>query len=348
MLRLVLAIFALFSASSADSSCRGADHVLRLTHSYMDNHPVGAAARNLEKEVREASGGQLCIEVFGASTLYRSAQTVEAITTGEVDLAVVPISSFANTPFGSSAFSYFTYPFAFRNFAQVTSAWEGEFSEFFRDRLEDELARKSGLKVVALWHYGLANLASKRTVSSPNDIGQIALWGTTSTARRFLQMGKQVERLTSNSTTTADTIEFFPLNSTVAKTGAYTDVTLTGHRYVGFVLVASEVSINSLPDDLRQQLLKSTDTTAQTSNQETAARNSAALEHLKQAISAKELSASERLEWLSDFVLCPDCSGGGRVCGSSCPKECKSGCSTSGNQQCCTLSGMPVPPGHMQ
>lgn len=42
--------------------------------------------------------------------------------------------------------------------------------------------------------------------------------------------------------------------------------------------------------------------------------------------------------------ICPDCAGSTKICGTKCPDECNNSCKTENSKQCCSKSGMPLPP----
>jgi hypothetical protein len=62
-------------------------------------------------------------------------------------------------------------------------------------------------------------------------------------------------------------------------------------------------------------------------------------------IGGQDIPEFDREQRLSDFLanFCPDCGGGTKLCGASCPTDCNGSCTKEGDQMCCLKSGMPRP-----
>lgn len=344
--KLAVAIVTILASTQmASASCDGDEAVAKFSHQYSVQHPIGKAVRKLEDAINEKLDGRLCLVVFGGGSLYRSSEELRAITRGHIDMAAISISRFATHRLGSSAFNFFLQPFAFRNLGEVEKAWESDFAEFFADGYDKALSSRSNLRVAALLHIDLAHIASSRRISKPGDVDKIGVHWTHAFADAMDAAGKSVVQLAPGEA--LDTMEFLPLSERAKNSHIPNNITLTGHRYVGATVLVSDEFLESLPNDVRNDFLGVILDVSKTVNDETKQASEAALEDLRDARSSMvAVSGRERNSWLKFLVSCPDCSGGGQVCGKECPNDCKSGCTKKDkDRQCCSLSGMPPPPG---
>ena len=105
------------SATGAQAACDDGEMVIKFSHvTNTDTHPKGLAAELLKERVNAEMDGTACMEVYPNSTLYDDNKVLEALLTGDVQMAAPSLSKFENF---TKKFRLFDLPFMFENIEAV-------------------------------------------------------------------------------------------------------------------------------------------------------------------------------------------------------------------------------------
>ena len=150
------------SASTAIAACDDGEIVIKFSHvTNTDKHPKGITAALLEKRVNEEMNGKACMEVFPNSSLYDDNKVLEAMLSGDVQMAAPSLSKFEKF---TKKFRIFDLPFVFVDIDAVDRFQNSETGQ----QLMDSMVRR-GLKGLAFWHNGMKQMSANRPLVMPED-----------------------------------------------------------------------------------------------------------------------------------------------------------------------------------
>lgn len=89
-----------------------AEKVLRLTLQLPESHHLGLNVKAFAEEVAQATNGEIKVEIYPSAQLYKDKEVPQAVSSGAVELGVVPLTQFAGT---IPAVELFYVPFLFAN-----------------------------------------------------------------------------------------------------------------------------------------------------------------------------------------------------------------------------------------
>ena len=158
----LLALSLLLLPITAHASCDDGEVVIKFSHvTNTDKHPKGIAAALLEKRVNEEMNGMACMEVFPNSTLYNDDKVLEALLSGDVQLAAPSLSKFEKF---TKKIRIFDLPFVFKDVNAVDRFQNSEDGEKLKNSMN-----KRGLKGLAFWHNGMKQMSASRPLIKPED-----------------------------------------------------------------------------------------------------------------------------------------------------------------------------------
>jgi len=150
------------SASTAIAACDDGEMVIKFSHvTNTDKHPKGITAALLKKRVNEEMNGKACMEVFPNSSLYDDNKVLEAMLSGDVQMAAPSLSKFEKF---TKKFRIFDLPFVFEDIDAVDRFQNSETGQ----QLMDSMVRR-GLKGLAFWHNGMKQMSANRPLVMPED-----------------------------------------------------------------------------------------------------------------------------------------------------------------------------------
>jgi len=159
-----LAVTAVLAVSSttAMANCDPGEIVIKFSHvTNTDKHPKGIAASLLEKRVNSEMNGKACMQVFPNSTLYNDKKVLEAMLSGDVQMAAPSLSKFEKF---TKKFRIFDLPFLFEDVNAVDRFQNSADGE----KLKGAMKRR-GLSGLAFWHNGMKQMSASKPLVSPAD-----------------------------------------------------------------------------------------------------------------------------------------------------------------------------------
>ena len=127
------------TAAPALAACDDGEMVIKFSHvTNTDKHPKGIAASLLAERVNAEMQGKACMEVFPQSTLYDDDKALEALLSGDLQMAAPSLSKFETF---TKKFRVFDLPFMFADIDAVDAFQASEAGQALKDSMV-----KRGLK----------------------------------------------------------------------------------------------------------------------------------------------------------------------------------------------------------
>lgn len=300
-LGLALTAVSLAISGSANAACDDGEIVVKFAHvTNVDKHPKGLAASLLMERVNAEMNGKACMEVFPNSTLYNDDQVLEAMLQGDVQLAAPSLSKFETF---TKQFQLFDLPFMFQDINAVDAFQKSEAGQ----AVKDSMVRR-GLQGLEFWHNGMKQISANKPLNSPSDaaglkfrvqpsdviVAQMEALGASPQPMAFSEVyGALQTGVVDGQENTWSNIygqKFFEVQD---------GITETNHGIIDYLVVASVDWLDSLPADVKTQLLTILD-------EVTVARNAAVKgvdDEARAAVLAagstiRELTPETRLQWV--------------------------------------------------
>ncbi|MCL4156372.1 UNVERIFIED_CONTAM: hypothetical protein GTU68_056647 [Idotea baltica] len=245
--------------------------------------------------------GKACMEVFPNSTLYNDDQVLEALLQGDVQMAAPSLSKFEQF---TKKFRIFDLPFMFKNIDAVDEFQNSETGM----AMKESMARR-GLLGLAFWHNGMKQMSANKPLNLPSDAdglkfrvqnsdvlkAQMAAMGASPQPMAFSEVyGALQTGVVDGQENTWSNIygkKFFEVQD---------GTTETNHGIIDYLLVTSTDWVDSLPADVREQLMTIVGEVTAARNSESTAVNAAAKQAILDAGGiVRELDAAQRDEWVA-------------------------------------------------
>ncbi len=289
------------SATPVLANCDAGEIVIKFSHvTNTDKHPKGIAAALLEKRVNEQMNGKACMQVFPNSTLYDDKKVLEAMLSGDVQLAAPSLSKFEKF---TKKFRIFDLPFVFEDVAAVDRFQNSEDGE----KLLNSMNRR-GLKGLAFWHNGMKQMSANRPLIKPEDAEglKFRVQASDVLVAQFEQLGASPQKMSFKEvygglqTKVIDGQENTWSNIYGKKFFEVQDgVTETNHGILDYLLVTSTKWWDGLPDDVRTQLAGIIKEVTQERNDESTKVNNANKQNVIDAGSVvRTLTPEQRQAWV--------------------------------------------------
>ncbi|MGY8999152.1 MAG: DctP family TRAP transporter solute-binding subunit [Rhodospirillales bacterium] len=162
IIALSTAAVAFFAVSPASAKCDSGEIKIKFSHvTNTDKHPKGVAAATLAKRVNAEMNGKACMEVFGNTTLYDDNKVLEAMLSGNVEMAAPSLSKFEKF---TKKFRIFDLPFMFKDIEAVDKFQTSAGGQKIKNSM-----RKRGLVGLEFWHNGMKQMSANKPLISPKD-----------------------------------------------------------------------------------------------------------------------------------------------------------------------------------
>ena len=279
---------------------------IRFAHVVAQDTPKGLAVERFKALVAQRSGGRMVVEVYAGSSLYGDRDEMQALQAGAVEMLAPSLSKFGRV--GFPEFELFDLPYLFNDLQEVHRITDGPLGA----RLLAGLQRQ-GMVGLGYLDNGFKHMSANRPLLRPADYAGLrmrvqASWviaaqmralGAVPVALPFgatrLALARQVVNGTEN-----------PLSNfwTQGMDRVQSELTLTGHAYLGYAVVTGQRFWQSLSNDDRRLLQQAMNDALQYGNQIADSQNNKALQAIRQAgTTAVHGPSAEQRERLRAAVL---------------------------------------------
>ncbi len=241
------------AAAMIATSSFAADYTLKFSHVVSENTPKGMAAKFFEKRLEELSKGRIDVQVYPSKQLYNDKAVLKAIRLNSVQMACPSFSKFGKIV---PQLALFDLPFLFRDVDHLHKVQDGKVGQTLKD-----MVTKKGFVALDYWDNNFKQLSSsKKALIKPSDAkgqkfrimsskvleAQFKILGANPQMMPFSEVysGLQQGVIDGQENTISNiyTKKFYEVQ---------TDLTITNHGYLGYLVVMSKKFWKSLPADLK-------------------------------------------------------------------------------------------------
>ena len=145
-----------------------AEQVLRIGYLLSQNSQLGAGTKAFAEEVKKRTGGKFRVEQFPNGELGGEVEMIQAVQSGQVDIALITNAPFTNI---IPEFGVFDVPFLFRNAGHAHAVLDGPIGKEYLEKF-----RSKDMVALAWGENGLRHLTnSKRPIKVPQDLAGLKL-----------------------------------------------------------------------------------------------------------------------------------------------------------------------------
>ncbi|HFU75260.1 MAG TPA: DctP family TRAP transporter solute-binding subunit [Arcobacter sp.] len=243
----------LIASSLLATSVLGAEYTLKFSHVVSPNTPKGKAADFFEKRLEELSKGKIDVQVYPSKQLYNDKQVLKALRLNSVQMAAPSFSKFGKIV---PQLALFDLPFLFRDINHLHKVQDSAVGEKLK-----AMVNAKGYIALDFWDNHFKQLSSsKKALIEPNDAkGQkFRIMSSKVLEAQFQAVGANPQMMPFSEVYAAlqqgviDGQENTNSNIFTKKFHeVQTDLTVTNHGYLGYLVVMSKKFWNSLPSDLQ-------------------------------------------------------------------------------------------------
>jgi C4-dicarboxylate-binding protein DctP len=251
------ALFSALALGLAAYAVQAADPVvIKFSHVVAPDTPKGRAADYFKKLAEERGKGQVKVEVYPNSQLYKDREEMEALQIGAVQMLAPSLAKFG--PLGVRSFELFDLPYIFPNKETLYRVMDGEIGNKLFGMLDAK-----GITGLAYWDNGFKQMSANKPLRSLNDFKGLKLRIQSSKV-----LEAQMKALGANPQVMAFSEVYSALQQGVVDgtenpmSNLYTQkmhevqkhLTLSDHGYLGYAVIVNKKFWDGLPADLRGML----------------------------------------------------------------------------------------------
>lgn len=235
-----------------------AKYVLKFSHVVSENTPKGKAAKYFEQRLEELSDGAIDVQVYPSKQLYNDKAVLKAIRLNSVQMAAPSFSKFGKIV---PQLALFDLPFLFRDIGHLHRVQDGKVGKKLK-----QMVTKKGFVALNFWDNHFKQLSSsKKALIKPSDAkGQKfrimsskvleAQFKAVNASPQMMPFSEVYSALQQgvidgqeNTNSNIFTKKFYEVQS---------DLSITNHGYLGYLVVVSKKFYNSLPKKLQKDLVQ--------------------------------------------------------------------------------------------
>jgi len=251
-----LALCITLSAGTISAASAAEPVVIKFSHVVAPNTPKGKAADRFKQLVEERTKGQVKVEVYPNSQLYKDREEMEALQLGAVQMLAPSLSKFG--PLGVREFEVFDLPYIFPNKETLHRTMDGDIGRKLFARLESK-----GILGLAYWDNGFKQMSANRPLRTVEEFKGLKLRIQSSKV-----LDAQMKALGANPQVMAFSEVYTGLQQGVVDgtenpvSNLYTQkmhevqkhLTISDHGYLGYAVIVNKKFWEGLPKDIRTTL----------------------------------------------------------------------------------------------
>jgi C4-dicarboxylate-binding protein DctP len=235
--------------------------VIKFSHVVANDTPKGKGALKFKELAEKYTNGNVTVEVYPNSTLYKDKEEIEALQLGSVQMLGPSTAKFA--PLGAKEFEALDLPWLFRDEPTYATAMKGPVGQWLFKKLEPK-----GILGLAYWDNGFHMTSANRPLINPTDFQglKIRISGSKIADRYFRDIGAIPQIMAFSEvyqalqTGVVDACENTPSNYWTQKFyEVQKDITVSYHAHLQYAVIVNAKFWNGLPADVRGQLEKAMD-----------------------------------------------------------------------------------------
>lgn len=305
MNKRIYAVFGLLLLSISAASM-AAPVVIKFSHVVAPDTPKGKAAEKLKQIVEERSKGEIKVEIYPNSQLYKDREELEALQLGAVQMLAPSMAKFG--PLGAREFELFDLPFMFSNKETLYRTMDGAIGKRLFSKLETK-----GITGLAFWDNGFKQMSANKPMRKVGDFNGLKMRIQSSKV-----LDAQMKALGSMPQVMAFSEVYTALQQGVVDgtenpmSNMYTQkmhevqkhLTMSDHGYLGYAVITNKKFWDGLTEDQRKLISQAMNeatvyerSIAQLENDDSLAKVRAA-----KTTEVYSLTEAERSEWMKVLV----------------------------------------------
>ncbi len=280
--------------------------VIKFSHVVAVDTPKGKAADYFARRVAELTKGDVRVEVYPNSTLYKDKDEMEALQLGAVQMLAPSLAKLG--PLGIKDFEAFDLPYLFDSVTMLHRVTQGSLGIAMLKKLEPK-----GIKGLAFWDNGFKSFSANRPLRTPADFHGLKMRIQSSKV-----IESQMRTLGALPVVTAFSDVYMALKTGVVDgtenphSNFYTQrmfevqkhMTITEHGYLGYVVIANKRFWENLPRGVRNNLTQAMEEATDYANRIAQEENDKALARIIETGKTKVYipTVAERLDLKKEMV----------------------------------------------
>ncbi len=275
--------------------------VIKFSHVVANDTPKGKGALKFKELAEKYTNGNVKVEVYPNSTLYKDKEEIEALQLGSVQMLAPSTAKFA--PLGVKEFEALDLPWLFKDDEAYAKAMKGPVGHWLFKKLESK-----GIIGLAYWDNGFHMASANRPLLMPADFQglKIRISGSKIADQYFRELGSIPQIMAFSEvyqalqTGVVDGCENTPSNYLTQKFHeVQKHITVSNHAHLQYAVIVNAKFWNSLPADIRDQLTKAMDEATDYTNSIAKKENEDALEAIKKSgkTALHYLTPEQRVAW---------------------------------------------------
>jgi C4-dicarboxylate-binding protein DctP len=255
MRQIKLVLLSLAAVLLAVAPALAAPVVIKFSHVVAVDTPKGQAAEYFKKLVEERSKGDIKVEVYPNSSLYGDREELEALTMNSIQMVAKSFSKFTSFV---PQLELFDLPFLFNDTAHLHKVLNGEVGQQLLG-----MVGKKGWVGLGYWDNGFKQMSANKPLIKPEDAAGLKFRIMSSKVLEaqfqalnanpqvmpfsevYSGLQQKVVDACENPLSNFYTQKFFEVQS---------DLTLTNHGYLGYMVVTNKIFWNKLSEPQRALL----------------------------------------------------------------------------------------------
>jgi C4-dicarboxylate-binding protein DctP len=230
--------------------------VIKFSHVVAPDTPKGKAALKFKELAEAKTAGQVKVEVYPNSTLYKDKEEMEALQLGAVHILAPSLAKFG--PLGVKEFEVFDLPYIFPDKKVLQKVTTGPVGAKLFQKLQTK-----GIYGLGFWDNGFKIMSANKPLKTPDDFKGLKMRIQSSKVldaqMRALKALPQVmafsEVYQALQTGVVDGTENPPSNMYTQKMHeVQKHATLSNHGYLGYAVITNTRFWEGLPADIRKTL----------------------------------------------------------------------------------------------
>jgi C4-dicarboxylate-binding protein DctP len=257
--------------------------VIKFSHVVAVDTPKGQAAERFKQLAEKYTNGQVKVEIYPNSQLYKDKEELESLQLGSVQMLAPSLAKFG--PLGAKEFEAFDLPCLFPDYDGLRRVTQGEIGKALLAKLDSK-----GIIGLAYWDNGFKIFSANRPLTKVADFKGLKMRVQSSKVleaqMRSLGSIPQVmpfsEVYQGLQTGVVDGTENPPSNMYTQKMfEVQKHATISDHGYLGYAVIVNKKFWEGLPADVRASLEKAMDEATSYNNEIAKTDNDNALSAMK-------------------------------------------------------------------
>ncbi len=255
-MKFLIALYALLGLALAAPAGAQQPIVIKFSHVAAPDTPKGQAANEFKRLVEERTKGQVKVEVYPNSMLFKDAEELDGLQLGSVQMLAPVPGKFG--PAGIPEFEVFDLPYMFPDLDALQRIYDGPAGATMLKKLEAK-----GMVGLAFWNNGFRVMSANRPMHVPPDMKGLKMRINSSKVNAAIMKSVGAVPQTMAFSEVYQALQTGVIDGTEGPlSNLYTQkqyevqkhVTLTYHTISNYVVVVNKAFWDKLPPDIRTTL----------------------------------------------------------------------------------------------